>query len=245
MRADVLAGVAHGFTGRIGGVSTGMIAGLNTGLGAEDDADNVAANRAAVVEAVLPGSQLVTPYQIHSADAVIATVAWNMDDRPRADAVVTDRQGLLLGIVTADCGPILLADRMAGVVAATHAGWRGAHEGIVEATVASMESLGAERQNIAAAIGPCIAQLSYEVDRDFRDRFSQEDECYFARGKPDHWQFDLPAYVASRLRHAGIGNVEDVAQDTYSQPDRFFSYRRATHRGQAIYGRQISVIGLH
>jgi YfiH family protein len=244
IRSTALAGLPHGFLGRRGGVSTGTIAGLNIGHGAEDDLEAVAENRRRAVEAVLPGGMLATVYQIHSPDVVEVTEPWPHAARPRADAMVTDRPGLLLGVVTADCAPVLLADRAAGVVGAAHAGWRGAHGGVLENTVAAMERLGAEPARIAAAIGPAIAQPSYEIDTRFRDAFGPDDEAFFAPGRPGHWQFDLEGYIARRLRAAGIGTLEPLGLDTYPDADRFFSYRRAAHRGEPTYGRQFSLIGL-
>jgi YfiH family protein len=221
-----------------------VIAGLNIGHGAEDDAGAIAENRRRAVEAVLPGAQLATVYQVHSPDAVEVRAPWPHDERPRADAMVTDRPGLLLGVVTADCAPVLFVDREAGVIGAAHAGWRGAHGGVLENAVAAMTGLGAERARIVAAIGPAIAQPSYEVDDAFRDRFAAEDEGFFVPGRPGHWQFDLEGYIAGRLREARIGTVQRLGFDTYADPDRFFSYRRATQLGEPTYGRQFSLIGL-
>jgi YfiH family protein len=244
VRSEVLRGIPHGFLGRRGGVSEGLVAGLNVGLGADDDEEAVAENRRRAVEAVLPGAALVTVYQVHSADAVQATAPWPQDSRPRADAMATDRPGLLLGIVTADCAPVLFADREAGVIGAAHAGWRGAHGGVLEATLIEMEGLGARRERIAAAIGPAIAQPSYEVDEGFRGQFSEEDAHFFAPGRPGRWQFDLEGYAAARLERAGVGWVDRLGLDTYADEGRFFSFRRATHRGEPTYGRQFSLIGL-
>ena len=244
IRAQVLAGVPHGFLGRRGGVSEGVVAGLNIGHGAEDDAEAIAENRRRAVAAVLPGAELATVYQFHSPNVVEVRVPWPHDDRPRADGMVTSRRGLLLGVVTADCAPVLFVDRERGVIGAAHAGWRGAHGGVLENTVAAMESLGADRSHIVAAIGPAIAQPSYEVDASFRANFEPDDEQFFSPGAPGHWQFDLEGYIASRLRKAGIGAVQTIGLDTYSDPERFFSYRRATHRGEPTYGRQFSLIGL-
>ena len=191
---------------------------------------------------ILPGAPLVRLKQVHSSAVFAVTHA----DKPlpEGDALVTDRPALALGIVTADCAPVLLADPAAGVIGAAHAGWRGALGGVLENTVAAMVSLGAEPANIVAAIGPTIAQASYEVDKGFRDAFEEEDARFFVSGRPGHCQFDLPAYVAHRLQAAGVGLVEDLGEDTYAQPGRFFSYRRATHRSQPTNGRQISIIGL-
>lgn len=246
-RAAVLAGLPHGFLGRRGGVSTGVVSGLNVGLGTGDEPEAVAENRQRAVAAVAPGARLATVYQVHSPDCVTVTEPWPDAERPHADALVTDRPGLLLGVVTADCAPVLLADRQAGVVGAAHAGWKGAVGGVTDATIAAMEALGAERARIVAAIGPCIAQASYEVDAGFRDRFlaeAAEHGRFFLSGRPDHFQFDLEGYVATRLKSAGIGLVEPLGLDTYPAADRFYSFRRATHRAEPDYGRQIALIGL-
>lgn len=244
LRSTALAGVAHGFMTRRGGVSTGAVAGLQCGFGADDDEAAVVENRRRAVEAVAPGARLVTPYQVHSSRAVIVKDPWSCDERPEADALVTDRAELVIAIVTADCCPVLLADRTAGVVGAAHAGWRGAHGGVIEATVEAMEEVGARKSDISAALGPTIAQSSYEVDERFRSQFAPADRRFFACGREGHWQFDLPGYVASRLERCGIGRIDDLGLDTYSDPDRFYSYRRATHRGEATYGRLMSVIAL-
>jgi polyphenol oxidase len=246
-RAEVLDGVPHGFLGRRGGVSVGEVAGLNAGLGSGDEDGAVARNRVLAVEAVLPDARLVSVYQIHSPDCVTVTEPWSDADRPQADALVTDRPGLLLAIVTADCAPVLLADREAGVVGAAHAGWKGAVAGVTDSTIAAMEALGARRESIAAAVGPCIAQPSYEVDDRFVARFTEADPAnadFFAPGRAGHRQFDLEGYVAHRLVAAGICTIEQLGLDTYPDADRFYSFRRATHRGEATYGRQISLIGL-
>lgn len=247
VRAAALDGVAHGFLGRRGGVSQGVCAGLNVGLGSDDDRSAIQANRRLAVGAVAPGAKLVTLHQVHSPTAIEVTAPFPDDSRPQADAMVTDRPGLALGILTADCAPVLFADKEAGVVAAAHAGWKGALSGVVEATVAEMERLGADRTRIAAAVGPCIARKSYEVDDMFLRRFAEaepENERFFSGGRVGHHQFDLEGFVLSRLAAAGLGRVEALGEDTYSQPDRFFSYRRATHQGEAAYGRQISLIAL-
>ena len=247
IRAAALDGVAHGFLGRRGGVSTGIHAGLNVGTGSSDERDAIARNRDLAAAAVLPGASLVTVHQVHSPEVVTVESPFP-GDRPKADALVTRIPGLLLGILTADCAPVLFADRAAGVVGAAHAGWKGAIGGVTDATIAAMEALGAARTRIAAAIGPCIARASYEVDAGFADRFCAEDpenERFFTEGqRTAHFQFDLEGYVAARLAAAGIGRVEMLGIDTYSDEDRFFSFRRATHRGEPDYGRQISLIGL-
>jgi YfiH family protein len=247
IRAAALGDVPHGFLGRRGGVSIGVHAGLNVGLGSDDDRAAIAENRRRALEAVLPGAALATLHQVHSATAVTATTAWPDDSRPKADAVVTDRPGLLVGILTADCTPVLLADVDAGVVGAAHAGWKGALGGVTDATIEAMIALGADRSRITAAIGPCIARASYEVTADFALAFETADpanERFFSAGRPGHLQFDLEAYVAARLAGAGIGRIEALGLDTYADPDRFFSYRRACHRGEPDYGREISLIGL-
>ncbi|HET9640808.1 MAG TPA: peptidoglycan editing factor PgeF [Allosphingosinicella sp.] len=247
LRARALDGAAHGFLGRRGGVSEGLCAGLNVGLGSGDDRDSIRENRRRAVAAVAPGAELVTLHQVHSPEAIYVTAPFADDGRPKADAMVTDRPGLVLGILTADCAPVLLSDPEAGVVGAAHAGWKGAIGGVVEATVAEMERRGAVRARIAAAVGPCIARRSYEVDEGFLRRFAEaepEHECFFALGREGHHQFDLEGFVLSRLAAAGLTRIEALGEDTYSQPDRFFSYRRATHRGEPDYGRQISLISL-
>lgn len=245
--AAALAGVSHGFLGRQGGVSQGICHGLNVGHGSGDDAEAVAENRRLAVAAVAPGARLATVHQVHSPIAVQVDEPWSLEERPHADAMVTDRPGLALGILTADCAPVLLADAAAGVVGAAHSGWKGALSGVVEATVASMERLGADRSRIAAAVGPCIARSSYEVDDAFLRRFSDADpnsERFFAAGRAGHHQFDLEGFVLSRLAGAGLARIEALGLDTYAQSDLFYSYRRATHRGEPTYGRQISLISL-
>lgn len=246
IRAGGLSALPHAFFGRRGGVSTGEVAGLNVGYGSKDDRDAIDENRRRAVAAVKPGADLVTVHQVHSGDVAYADAAWPLADRPHVDAMVTDRPGLLLGILTADCAPVLLADRDAGVIGAAHAGWRGALGGVTDSVIAAMEKLGAQRERIAAAVGPCIAQSSYEVDEPFRQRFlaaDPENARYFAAaGVKPH--FDLPGYVRGRLERAGIGKVEALMIDTYDDADRFFSFRRATHRGESDYGRQLSAIAL-
>jgi hypothetical protein len=247
LRSRALEGVSHGFLGRRGGVSEGICSGLNVGLGSGDDRESVRENRRRAVAAVAPEAKLVTLHQVHSPDAIHVTAPYPDDSRPRADAMVADRPGLILGILTADCAPVLLGDREAGIVAAVHAGWKGALGGVVAATVARMERLGADRARIAAAVGPCIARRSYEVDEAFLRRFAEADpehERFFGPGREGHCQFDLEGFVLARLAAAGLTRIEALGEDTYSQPDRFFSYRRATHKGEADYGRQISLISL-
>ncbi len=246
-RAISLSRFPHGFLGRRGGMSVGECAGLNVGYGSSDDREAIAGNRRLAIAALHPESELATVHQVHSAQVVVACDPWPQDERPRADAMVTDTPNLLLGILTADCAPVLFADHRAVVVGAAHAGWRGALAGVTDAAIAAMERLGARRENIQAAVGPCIAQPSYEVDDDFRARFLNADGDngrFFAAGPAGKPQFDLEAYVVHRLLAAGIGEVEALNLDTYADPDRFFSYRRATHRGEADYGRQLSAIAI-
>jgi polyphenol oxidase len=253
LRSPLFAPFAHGFLGRRGGVSTGIYAGLNIALGSDDARAAVLENRKRAVTAILPGAQLARAYQIHSPDVVygpdaisVATLAVE-DNPPRADALVCDRPNILLGISTADCVPVLFGDAQAGVVGVAHSGWKGAIGGVNEATIAAMEKLGANRDLIVCAVGPCIAQKSYEVDQGFFRRFVEQDaanERFFVNGKADHYQFDIEGYVAARLAAAGITKVECLGQDTYSQPERYFSYRRSCHRGEPGYGAQFSLIGI-
>ena len=241
------AGLRHAFFTRQGGVSEGLYASLNGGLGSGDAPERVAENRARMCAQLgLPPDRLVSLYQVHSAEVV--TVEAPFAERPRADAMVTRVPGLALGIATADCGPILFADPANGVVGAAHAGWKGALTGVVAATVAAMERLGAERGRIVAVLGPTIEQPSYEVGPDFVARFTAEApgmERFLAPGaRPDHAQFDLPGFILARLEEAGIGEVAALRLDTYADAERFYSFRRTTHRSEADYGRLISAITL-
>jgi polyphenol oxidase len=245
--SPLLGDVPHGFLGRRGGVSEGIHAGLNVGLGSSDDRAHILENRRRATDAVLGDAALITVHQVHSPDVVTVTSPGTLDARPHADAMVTNRPGLLLGILTADCVPVLFADPAAQIIGAAHAGWKGAISGVTDNSIAAMEALGAQRERIVCAIGPCIAQKSYEVDDHFFARFAEqtgENERFFASGKTGHWQFDIEGYVAAKLAAAGIGRIECLGQDTYSQPDRFFSYRRSCHNNEDGYGRQISLIGL-
>jgi YfiH family protein len=247
IRAISLSGLPHGFLGRRGGVSTGELSGLNVGYGSADARGSIDHNRRLAIAAVLPSAELATVHQVHSAEAVYAERAWALDERPHADAMVTDEPGLLLGILTADCAPVLFADEHAGVVGAAHAGWRGALAGVTDATISAMEQLGARRERISAAVGPCIGPQSYEVDHAFRERFVADDAGnarFFTDGVGGKPHFALEAYVVHRLLAAGLAEVEALRLDTYADEDRFYSYRRATHRGEADYGRQVSLIGL-
>jgi YfiH family protein len=219
---------------------------LNCGWGSGDDLSLIVENRGRAADAVLPGARIVSPHQTHSADVLVAG-DWPDDDRPPADALVTDRPGILIGILTADCAPVLLADGEAGVVGAAHAGWKGALAGVTDATITAMEKLGARRERIAAAVGPCIAQRSYEVDDAFLERFTAADtsnDRFFTEGPASKPHFDLEAYVLARLAAAGLTRIEALAADTYTREDQLYSYRRATHRNEPSYGRQISLIGI-
>lgn len=247
LTSAALGDIPHGFLGRKGGVSTGIYAGLNVGLGSEDGREAIAENRRRAVDAVLPGAQLVTVHQVHSPDVVTVSAPIDEANRPPADALVTNKPGLLLGILTADCVPVLFADAQAGVVGAAHAGWKGALHGVTDRTLDAMEKLGASRENIACAIGPCIGRASYEVSESFLLTFLKEDaanERFFVDNRPGHAMFDIEGYVAARLAHAGVAKVATLGEDTCSQPDRFFSYRRACLQGEPGYGRQFSLIGL-
>ncbi|MBM3491264.1 MAG: peptidoglycan editing factor PgeF [Alphaproteobacteria bacterium] len=241
-------GVRHGFFTRTGGVSGGLYAALNCGYGSADRRTDVAENRARAARALdARPERLITVHQTHSARVLVAEDVWQADQAPRADALATRARGLALGILTADCAPVLLADAEAGVIGAAHAGWRGAADGIVEAVVAAMRRLGARPERITAAIGPCIQQASYQVGEDMRAAVLARDagasDCFVADDSA-RFRFDLPGYVARRLAAAGIGAIGRLAEDTYGDAERFFSYRRATHCGQADYGRALSVIVL-
>jgi YfiH family protein len=247
IRAISLGQLPHGFLGRRGGISVGICEGLNVGFGSSDEREAIEGNRRLAIAAILPEAELATVHQVHSADVVVADRAWPQGERPRADGLVSDTPNLLLGILTADCAPVLFADHRAVVVGAAHAGWRGALAGVTDATIEAMEKLGARRENIHAAVGPCIAQPSYEVDDAFRSRFLDHDkdnERFFVAGDGGKPRFDLEGYVVHRLISAGIDEVEALNLDTYANPDRFFSYRRATHCGEADYGRQLSAIAI-
>lgn len=220
VRAASLVGVPHGFL-----TAAGPVGEPDAGL-------------------IVPGGELVLLRQVHSPVALSVEAPFSADERPEADALVTATPGLVLGIVTADCAPVLLADRRAGVIGAAHAGWRGAHGGVLEAVVEEMEALGAHREDMAAAIGPAIALESYEVDDAFRASFTQSDGRFFAPGQEGHWFFDLEGYVEARLDAMGVGVIEGLGLDTYAGEGRFHSFRRATHRGEPTYGRQYSLIGL-
>ncbi|WP_425072315.1 peptidoglycan editing factor PgeF [Sagittula sp. S175] len=244
--ADSLSPFRHGFFTRRGGASSGVFSGLNCGPGSSDQSEIVQINRGRVADAMgVDLSALVTVHQVHSPDVVTVTEALS-DPRPKADALVTNTPGIALAVLTADCQPVLFADPENDVIGAAHAGWRGALDGVLEATIDAMLALGAERETIYAVVGPSISQSAYEVGPEFLDDFMAEDpdnSRFFAGGEGDRMMFDLPAYGLHRLRTAGV-NAEWTRHCTYSDPDRFYSYRRATHAKEADYGRLISAIRL-
>lgn len=246
LTSDSLSTCRHGFFTRKGGASSGVFTGLNCGPGSSDQTEIVAINRARVAEAMqVAPDHLVTVRQVHSPDVV--TVTGPPDARPRADGLVTAIPGIALAVLTADCQPVLFADARAGVVGAAHAGWRGARDGVLEATVEAMEHLGARRHDITAVIGPSISQANYEVGPEFIEDFLDLDPDharFFAAGDAGRYQFDLPGFGLHTLRRAGVGHAEWTRHCTYADPERFFSYRRATHRAEADYGRLISAIRL-
>jgi polyphenol oxidase len=244
-----LSGIRHAFFTREGGVSAGIYASLNGGLGSSDDPAKVLENRRRMTDRLgLTADTLVSLHQIHSADAVVVERPWTQDARPRADGMATKTPGLALGITTADCGPVLFAEPNARVIAAAHAGWRGALGGVLEATLGTMETLGAERGRTVAVLGPMIRQNAYEVGPElvggFRSADPGNERFFLPAGRNGHAMFDLAGYVCARLRQAGIGQVVDLGLCTYGDEKRFFSYRRATHRGEPDYGRLIAAIAL-
>jgi len=247
MRARVfeLPGIAHGFFGREGGVSEGIYASLNCGPGSKDDPAAVMENRYRVAGA-LGASKLVSLSQVHSPVVYKVGEDWDATQRPEGDGLVTATPGVALGILTADCAPVLFADAGARVIGAAHAGWKGALGGVLEATLAAMEQLGARRGDIAAAIGPCISQTNYEVGAEFRDRFLAAEpasrQFFTAADRPGHYRFALEGYIATRLTDWGIAAVEPLATCTYPVENGYFSFRRTTHRGEPDYGREISAI---
>jgi polyphenol oxidase len=243
-------GISHGFFTRQGGVSSGVLSSLNCGYGASDDPDNVTENRNRAMGLLgCTAADLNTVYQVHSPDVVVADKPWAIDERPKVDAIVTRTPGLAIGIMTADCTPVLFADPQNGVIGGAHAGWKGALGGVLENCVQVMEDNGADRSSISAAIGPCIHQGSYEVGPEFREAFVNDEETnatYFQPSHRDrHFQFDLPGFVRSRLANLGLKRLDDVGIDTYGDEQRFFSYRRTTHNNEADYGRGLSAILLN
>jgi len=239
-------GITHGFFGREGGVSDGLYASLNCGLGSSDAQEAVLENRRRCI-AALGAASLVTLHQVHSADAVVVTAPWTRETAPKADGMATNVPGIALGSLAADCAPILFADDAARVIGAAHAGWKGAFSGVIEATIAAMERLGAQRGWIRAAVGPCIGPASYEVGPEFVGRFRDAGEdvarWFSPSSREGHALFDLPGYVMMRLARAGVA-AEDLGLDTYPDRKRFFSYRRTTHAGEPDYGRNLSAIVL-
>lgn len=252
LQADSLSrlpNIRHAFFTREGGVSDGPYRSLNGGLGSSDALHKVEENRARMAATLgVARGNLLTAYQTHSPDVVVAQTAWTRECAPRADAIVTRAPGLAVAATTADCGPILFADAEAGVVAAAHAGWKGALGGVLEATIACIERLGGARSRIVAALGPMIRQPNYEVGPEFVARFLAADADnarFFApAARPGHAFFDLPAYIAMRLEAAGIEHVEDIGQCTYADAERFYSYRRSSHCGEPDYGRHINAIAI-
>jgi YfiH family protein len=245
---SALPGICHGFFTRQGGVSTGIYASLNCGIGSDDRREDVLRNRARASAALgTEAERLATPYQIHSAEAVTVTEAWKIGRGPKADAVVTDRPGIALGVGSADCGPTLLADAEAGVIAASHSGWRGALAGIIESTVVAMQRLGAQPNRVVAVLGPTISQPNYEVGPELKQHFVEADPgnagFFVPSPRPQHYLFDLPGFIVARLSAAGVA-AQSIGLCTYADADRFFSYRRATHRGEGDYGRLLSAIML-
>ena len=242
----LLEGIKHGFFGREGGASSGVFAGLNCGYGSSDQHDVVRINRGRVADAMgVAHENLVGVYQVHSADAV--RVDAPLADAPKVDGIATATKGIALGILTADCQPVLFADKQAGVIGAAHAGWKGALNGVLDATMKQMEKLGGNRANTVAVVGPSISQPNYEVGPEFRDSFLEHATAFdkfFVRGHGDRFQFDLPAFGLDRLRDIGIGQVAWTRHCTYQNPNRFFSYRRSVHQKEADYGRLISAIAL-
>ncbi|MET1411937.1 peptidoglycan editing factor PgeF [Roseibium sp. HPY-6] len=251
IEADALKldGIRHGFFTRKGGISTGIYESLNIGLGSDDTRDKVLENRQRVAdEFQIPSERLVSPYQIHSPDVIAVTGPWEDGSNRKADALVTNVPHLAIGVATADCGPILFADTDSGVVGAAHSGWKGAHSGVLQNTVAAMETLGAKRQSIVAVLGPTISQKAYEVGPEFFERFvdaAADHGRYFKPSqKPTHHMFDLPAFITDCLKDMNLDKVVDLSLCTYADEERFFSYRRTTHRNEPDYGRQISAISL-
>lgn len=244
-----LPGIAHGFFTRQGGVSEGIYASLNGGLGSRDAPAHVAENRARMAAALgVAPTHFLSAYQVHSPDVAQVDRPWDADARPQVDALVSATPGIALGVSTADCGPVLFADPQARIIGAAHAGWKGALTGVLEATIAAMEKLGAARTRIHAALGPMISAANYEVGAEFVARFVADDPGHVRHftpaARPGHAMFDLPGFIRGRLTHAGIGRIDDLGLCTYAEPDRFFSYRRSVHHGEPDYGRHIHAIAL-
>jgi YfiH family protein len=245
---SAIPGLRHAFFSRAGGVSGGIYESLNAGIGSMDDAGNIAENRRRMAARLgVEPTRLLTAFQMHSPDVVVATVPWDTASRPRADAIVTATENLAIGVSAADCGPVLLVDPNARVIGAAHAGWKGALAGVLESTIAAMEGLGAECGGIVAAIGPLIRQHSYEVGAEFVDRFAQADpnhaRFFIAGARHNHAMFDLAGFIRMRLENAGVLMIDDTGIDTYGD-ERFFSYRRSVHRSEPDYGRHVHAIVL-
>ena len=243
-------GLSHGFFTRQGGFSTGIFSSLNCGLGSGDERDIVLQNRALVAQSLDVGpTHLLSAYQVHSAEIAVVTGPWAGSERPRVDAMVTRTRGVALGILTADCGPVLFADFNAGVIGAAHAGWKGALTGVTSRTLDAMETEGAARAKVTAVIGPMISQAAYEVGPEFPAHFIEADQAnrrfFAASGRAGHSMFDLPGYLEARLKAEGVGEVVNLSLCTFSDENRFFSYRRTTHRNEKDYGRLISAISLN
>lgn len=247
-KLEAISNITHGFFTRQGGVSEGIYASLNCGFGSQDDNANVAENRKRIANVLgVPPENLITPYQEHTADAVIATTAWTRKNAPVADAVVTNVKGLAVAILTADCGPILFADPKAGVVAAAHSGWRGAKTGIIKSTINKMEELGAKRANITAAVGPSLSVDAYEVGPEFVESFiadSPSNEAFFLKDPGVNPHFDLNAYIHHQLKQLGVTSADILQSCTYNGESLFYSYRRSVHKEEGDYGRQLSAIVL-
>jgi YfiH family protein len=246
---SALDGIRHAFFTREGGISGGIYESLNSGIGSQDDAAHVAENRARMAQALgVDAGRLITAFQIHSPQVVVADAPWSVETRPRADAIVTKTPGLAIGVSTADCGPLLFADPQARVIGAAHAGWRGAFFGVIEGTIAAMETLGADRGRMTVGLGPLIRQSNYEVSQSFVDEFLRSDESharfFTPAAREGHAMFDLPGFIASQLERCGIRNFEDVGLCTYADPERFYSYRRSVHRAEPDYGRHVNAIVL-
>jgi len=244
-----LPGLAHGFFGRSGGVSTGLYASLNGGVGSRDDAERVAENKARMAKRLgVAAERLLVPYQIHSAEALAVSEPWAAEARPRCDGLATRTRGLALGVTGADCGMLLFVDAAEGVIGAAHAGWKGALCGVIEATVAAMEGLGARRQEIRIALGPMIDAESYEVGPEFVERFTAEDPGFLRFFAPaerkGHAMFDLPAFIGMRAAQAGVASFENIRVSTYANEESCFSYRRSVHHGEEDFGRLVSAIAL-
>ncbi|MDO8876178.1 MAG: peptidoglycan editing factor PgeF [Pseudolabrys sp.] len=245
----LLPDIRHAFFTRTGGVSQGVYASLNGGVGSQDSPEQVAENRVRMALALgVAPERFLTPYQIHSPDVVVADSPWTTHTRPRADAIVTREPGLAVGVSTADCGPLLFADDKARVVGAAHAGWRGAFTGVIDATLAAMEKLGADRSNITVALGPTIRQANYEVGPEFVERFLAADadnaRFFSDAARAGHAMFDLTGYIAARVQQAGIVKFDDLGLCTYAEPELFYSFRRSTHLNEPDYGRHINAIAL-